>query len=247
MTEMLGENSVVPYHTSPIPEGPWLVFAPHADDETFGMGGSLLLARNQGIETHVVIVTDGALGGDGDRQALIKERAEEARRACGALGVTQLYFMEEPDRELRVNKRTLAKTKELIRSTKAASVFFPTPLEYHPDHRSTADLVWTARNELLEFDGQMYSYEITTQGPINFLIDTSEVALEKYSVVDLYASQLTQSKYLALTQAMDTARTFTLPLDKTAAEGFFHFADTSIPLQAQVLGSVERFFEKVSD
>ncbi len=66
-------------------------------------------------------------------------------------------------------------------------------------------------------------------------------------MVDLYASQLTQSKYLALTQAIDTARTFTLPLDKTAAEGFFHFADTSIPLQAQVLGSVERFFEKVSD
>jgi LmbE family N-acetylglucosaminyl deacetylase len=247
MTEMLGENSVVPYHTSPIPEGPWLIFAPHADDETFGMGGSLLLARNQGIETHVAIVTDGALGGDGDRQALINERAEEARRACVALGVTQLYFMEEPDRGLRVTEQTLAKTKELIRSTKAASVFFPTPLEYHPDHRSTADLVWTARNELSEFDGQMYSYEITTQAPINFLIDTSEVALEKYSVVDLYASQLTQSKYLALTQAMDTARTFTLPLDKTAAEGFFHFADTSISLQAQLLGSVERFFEKVSD
>lgn len=247
MTQMLGENSVIPYHTSSIPEGPWLIFAPHADDETFGMGGSLLLARNQGIQTHIVIVTDGALGGEGDRQTLINARAEEARRACAALGVTQLYFMEEPDRGLIVSQKTLAKAKELITSTKAASVFFPTPLEYHPDHRSTAELVWAAVNGLSDFQGEIYSYEITTQAPINLLIDTSEVALEKYSVVDLYATQLTQSKYLALTQAMDTARTFTLPLDKTAAEGFFHFADRSTPLREQLLSSVDHYFRKVED
>ncbi len=247
MTQMLDENCVIPFYTSPLPEGPWLVFAPHADDETFGMGGSLLLARNQGIETHVVIVTDGALGGDGDRQSLINERAEEARRACIALGVKQLHFMEEPDRGLVVNQQTIAKAKALITNTKVASIFFPTVLEYHPDHRSTAELVWTARNELTEFEGQMYSYEITTQAPINLLIDTSDVALEKYSVVDLYATQLTQSKYLALTQAMDTARTFTLPLDITAAEGFFHYADTTVSLEEQLFTSVAHYFKKISD
>jgi hypothetical protein len=107
--------------------------------------------------------------------------------------------------------------------------------------------VWTARNELTEFEGQMYSYEITTQAPINLLIDTSEVALEKYSVVDMYTTQLTQSKYLALTQAMDTARTFTLPLDRTAAEGFFHYADTTVSLEHQLLRSVARYFKKISD
>ena len=247
MTQMLGENFVIPFYASPLPEGPWLIFAPHADDETFGMGGSLLMARNQGIEAHVVIVTDGALGGDGDRKTLINERAEEARRACKALGVRQLYFMEEPDRGLVVSQQTIAKAKALITDTKATSIFFPTAVEYHPDHRSTAELVWTARNELTEFEGQMYSYEITTQAPINLLIDTSEVALEKYSVVDMYTTQLTQSKYLALTQAMDTARTFTLPLDRTAAEGFFHYTDTTLSLEDQLLRSVARYFKKISD
>ncbi len=29
-----------------LPLGPWLVFAPHADDETFGMGRSLLKANS---------------------------------------------------------------------------------------------------------------------------------------------------------------------------------------------------------
>ena len=64
---MLMEHELLPYTASELPEGPWLVFAPHADDETFGMGGSLLLAAEQNIETHVVFVTDGALGGEGNR------------------------------------------------------------------------------------------------------------------------------------------------------------------------------------
>ena len=57
------ENILIPFHASSLPEGPWLVFAPHADDETFGMGGSLLKAKEQGIETHLVVLTDGSRGG----------------------------------------------------------------------------------------------------------------------------------------------------------------------------------------
>lgn len=244
MSDMLGEITIVPYHTSPLPKGPWIVFAPHADDETFGMGGSLLLARDQGIETHVVVVTDGALGGEGDREELIAARTEEARRACEALGVSQLHFMEEPDRGLKVSPSTLAKTKSLILQSCAASVFFPTPLEYHPDHRTTAELVWTGLQQLPEFDGDVYSYEITTQAPVNLLIDTSEVAAEKYAVVDLYATQLTQSKYMALTQAMDTARTFTLPLDRKAAEGYYHFANRAQALESILQESVSAYFKR---
>ena len=33
------ESALIPFDTSPLPGGPWLIFAPHPDDETFGMGG----------------------------------------------------------------------------------------------------------------------------------------------------------------------------------------------------------------
>ncbi len=78
---ILEEYQLLPYNNSDLPRGPWLVFAPHPDDETFGMGGSLLLAKQQNIATHVVFVTDGALGGEGDREAVSQERMEEARAA----------------------------------------------------------------------------------------------------------------------------------------------------------------------
>ena len=58
------EQKLIPYSTSPLPIGPWLVFAPHADDETYGMAGSLLKASESGLETHLVVMTDGALGAE---------------------------------------------------------------------------------------------------------------------------------------------------------------------------------------
>lgn len=89
---MLNEVELVPYACSALPAGPWIVFAPHPDDETFGMGGALLLTAEQGIETHVIFMTDGAEGGNGDKQALIAKRKEEARQATQKLGVQVSHF-----------------------------------------------------------------------------------------------------------------------------------------------------------
>jgi len=240
---MLMENDLLPYSLSDLPEGPWIVFAPHADDETFGMGGSLLLAAQQNIETHVVFVTDGALGGEGDKEALIQKRIEEATIATTALGVTSIHFFGEPDRGLHFCQRLQDKISQLLEDVKPKSVFFPTPMEYHPDHRVTAELAWETSRAHAGFDGDAYSYEISTLAPINLLIDVTEVAEEKYEVVKGYASQLTQAKYLALVMAVDTARTFSLPMDRVAAEGYFKYANKSQSLQQQLERCIPAYFQ----
>ena len=99
---MLPESELIPYGSSELPPGPWLVFSPHPDDETFGLGGSLILASQQNIETHVVFVTDGALGGTTDQGSLVNCRKAEAEQASAALGVSQIHFFGEPDRGLQV-------------------------------------------------------------------------------------------------------------------------------------------------
>lgn len=242
---ILEESQLLPYSTSEVPPGPWVVFAPHPDDETFGMGGSLLLAKQKGIQTHVVFVTDGALGGEGDREALVAKRIAEARAATSVLEVTSIHFLGEPDRGLRLSESLLQRTTDLLRELRPASVFFPTPMEYHPDHRVTAELAWQGSGLIGEFPPDCYSYEISTLAPINVLLDVSEFAGKKYEVVKMYASQLTQAKYLALVQAVDTARTFSLPIDRIAAEGFFHFADRNATLQQQVARCLPAYFEGV--
>ncbi len=79
----MNENKLIPFHTSPLPPSPWLIFAPHPDDETFGMGGTLLLAAKQNIETRVVILTDGAKGGTASN--LVHLRKSEALEATELL------------------------------------------------------------------------------------------------------------------------------------------------------------------
>jgi LmbE family N-acetylglucosaminyl deacetylase len=244
---ILEENQLLPYTLSQVPPGPWLVFAPHPDDETFGMGGSLLLAKQLGIQTHVVFVTDGALGGEGDREALVVKRMEEARAATSVLEVDSIHFFGEPDRGLKLSEGLRQRTVALLERLRPASVFFPSPMEYHPDHRVTAELAWQSAGCISGFPISCYGYEISTLAPINTLLDVSEFAGKKYQVVKMYASQLTQAKYLALVQALDTARTFSLPMDRIAAEGFFHFSDRSATLQQQIARCLSPFFAGVSE
>ncbi|HBW83038.1 MAG TPA: hypothetical protein DEF79_03240 [Gammaproteobacteria bacterium] len=242
---MLPESELVPYGSSGLPTGPWLVFAPHPDDETFGLGGSLVLASQQNLETHVVFVTDGALGGKTDQASLVSRRKAEAEKASAALGVSQTYFFGEPDRGLAVCNRLINKVSELICAVRPSSIFIPTPLEYHPDHRATSEIVWQAVQAMADFQGDVYGYEVSNLAPINLLIDTSAVAEQKYKVIKIYASQLTENKYMALVKAIDTARTFSLPFECKAAEGFFRFSDTSRTLEDQVLESLRLFFRDV--
>ena len=65
--------------------------APHPDDEVLGCGGLIALARRHRVPVRVVHVTDGGASHPGSRAwppaRLVQLRADEARRACRALGV----------------------------------------------------------------------------------------------------------------------------------------------------------------
>ena len=217
---VVAENQLIPYEVSPLPAGPWLVFAPHADDETFGMGGSLAKASEQGLDTHVLIVTDGALGGDAPD--LIKVRQREAREATDLLGVNTLQWWSEPDRGLVHSSRVLQKIAQLIAELAPASVFFPGLLELHPDHRMTAQLVWAALQSL-DAPPAAFAYEICVQSPVNRLIDISAQRAIKAQAMAVYVSQNGQNNYPELVQALNTTRTFTLAASVRQAEGLFEF------------------------
>lgn len=215
------ENVLLPYDLSPLPQGPWLVFAPHADDETYGMGGALLRAKAAGIETHVVVLTDGALGGEASD--LVAIRQAEVQQAARELGLAGLQCWDEPDRGLAASSALVAKTAAAIRQSGAAAVFFPGALEAHPDHRASAQLVWLALQSL-EALPRAYSYEIGTQNPINTMIDTTDVIGDKARVMKCYNSQNTENNYEDLVLALDKGRTFTMPAEVSHCEGFYCYS-----------------------
>jgi len=237
---MTPEHILVPYQCTELPPGPWLVFAPHADDETFGMGGALLRAAEQGIETHVVVMTDGALGGNSEN--LVDIRQSEVQQACDRLGVSSLQCWGQPDRGLgadatqieALTERVAGRVAELA----AATVFFPGVLELHPDHRSTAAIVWQGVQKLLSrpWRGQrpqLWSYEISVQSPVNRLVDITAVRERKEQVMAIYVSQNSENNYPELILALNKARTFSLPPQVSHAEAFYAWSPEQMTLPLQ--------------
>ena len=215
------EDVLIPFNTSPLPSGPWVVFAPHADDETFGMGGTLLKAKDQGIDTHLVVLTDGSKGGDA--QDIVETRLNEAKEASEILGFKSLHFWNEPDRCLDSSESLVTKASDLIFELTPASVFFPGPMEIHPDHRAAALLVWNAIRRVVgkKIELNAIAYEIGVQSPINLLIDVTENIPTKKEVMQIYFSQNQENNYPELVLALNKGRTFSLPQSVKFAEGFF--------------------------
>ena len=221
------EDVFIPFSTDDLSEGPWLIFSPHADDETYGMGGTLIQAASNGIEIHLVVLTDGALGGsDSD---LVAVREEEVKRIALVLGVATLDCWKEPDRSLRLDTALVARVLNKIKDIAPAAVFFPGPMEPHPDHRNTALLVWSALQNLAAEERPIaYSYEISVQNPINVLVDTSKQRQEKSNLMKVYSSQNNQNNYEDLVRALDRGRTFSLPNEIDCAEGFYRYSEKQL-------------------
>lgn len=248
------EHVLVPYHCNDLPPGPWLVFAPHADDETFGMGGALRQAADQGIATHVIVLTDGALGGDAsdmaETAALVQTRQQELSAACTLLGVSSADTWDQPDRGLTLEPALIERITTAIADAGAGTVFFPGALELHPDHRMTALLVWQAARELQSraWRGplpQFWSYEISVQSPVNRLLDITPVLAGKQQAMAVYASQNAQNNYPELILALNKARTFSLPATISHAEAFYRFSDEELggSLRAATEAALARYFD----
>ncbi len=204
------EHDLVPYETSPLPPGPWLVLAPHPDDEAFGMGGTLLLARQHGIPVEIVFVTRGERGGDPE------VRTQEALKAAALLKVRKIHFLDLPDRGVYKNLDVLTLKIKKFFAQKFETIFAPSFLEFHPDHRAVS-LVTASMAPCWK---RVWLYEITRQGEANRLIDISPVFSEKEKLMACYASQIKMQPFLDIVRALNKTRTYTLK-GVSFAEGFF--------------------------
>jgi LmbE family N-acetylglucosaminyl deacetylase len=238
---MISEAHIVPYETQhlPVGDGPWLVFAPHADDESFGMGGTLAKASDAGIETELVIMTDGSLGGD--QVDLVETRQEEAKAAAAILGINSTTFLNYSDRGLKVDNQTTGAVLNEIKRVRPRAVFFPGPFELHPDHRASAQLVWGALQQRKDLEVIPVSYEILVQSPVNTLVDISLQLEHKIKAMGVYKSQVNENRYESIALAMNELRSLTLPAEVSHAEGFYRF-----PLQSLERGFAESVVGKIT-
>jgi len=137
-----------------------VVVAPHPDDETLGVGATIMRKIDAGTPVHLVVATDGSKAPPGDPAEVTALRSAELRAACKVLGlsegdVTMLGFV---DAELVGHEDALAEAiAEVLALQQPAEVLVTGEDDPHEDHA----LVATATRRALAGTGiRMLTYPI---------------------------------------------------------------------------------------
>lgn len=121
-----------------------LAIGAHPDDIEFMMGGTLVLLRQEGYETHYLSLASGSCGSSARSAAQTRiVRAQEAKRAAKVLGASYHSSLVD-DLEVYYERSTLARLAALMREVQPEVLLVPSPQDYMEDHTNTARLAVTA-------------------------------------------------------------------------------------------------------
>lgn len=179
-----------------------LVVAPHPDDETLGLGGTLLRRRAEGAKVAWVIVT-GISTTTGWDEATVLKRAEEIRRVAKRYRFNVIYEMSfETTRLDQVPSVDLVRDFSIIfKEFEPEEVFVPHPNDVHSDHRVVFEAVASC-TKWFRYPSikRVLAYETLSETDFileqekgfrpNVFVNIEDSLEEKISILDIYASEL---------------------------------------------------------
>jgi LmbE family N-acetylglucosaminyl deacetylase len=175
---------------------PFIVIAPHPDDESLACGGLLAEACRQGLRGKVVVVSDG-VGSHPNSKAyppdrLRSLREEEARQAAAELGLKpeDILFLGLPDRfvpsEGEEAERAIGAIADCAREIGARSLFVSWRHDPHCDHEASYQIARAVQRrfgKLRLFEYVVWGHTLppsTEVDPIGgFRVQVDQEALEK--------------------------------------------------------------------
>lgn len=190
----MNERAPLPQALQRPPAGRVLMFAPHADDDVIGCGGTLAQHAAQGDPVHVVVVYDGRRGDSleaHDPEAYVALRRAEALRAGAHLGLSDYEFWDYPEghqpgpAELSAAGERVAQS---IRSQRPDVIYAPWVGEQHIDHHVLARVVrlGVARSG---FQGRVLGYEVWTPLVPTLIVNISAWFEAKAAALGEHVSQ----------------------------------------------------------
>jgi LmbE family N-acetylglucosaminyl deacetylase len=219
--------------------GPFLVIAPHPDDETLGCGAFIARARRLQQQVRIVIVTDGR---EGVPDSLVTSeetaalRRTEALTAAALLGVTaeNVVFLNIPDSQAHGHQPAIEEAlRREIESLRPRLVFSPYEMDKHEDHRAATRAVNSLRRKNL-IPCPVYEYPIWfwISGIWDFIVNPERFRLirrmdmQGYSDIKMEALKAHRSQFPHL-------------FDDTSSKSFFR----PLTFQRQFFSKYEIFFE----
>jgi LmbE family N-acetylglucosaminyl deacetylase len=188
---------------------PFIVIAPHPDDESLACGGLIAEACREGLRARVVIVSDGAGSHPNSRAyppARLKAlREEEARRAGAELGLPpeEILFLRLADRFVPSKgaeaERAIGEIVDCVEEIGARSLFVSWRHDPHCDHAAAYQIAREVQRRVGEL--RLFEYVVwgaalppsTQVQPIRdgFRIRIEQALEKKRRAIAAYRSQTT--------------------------------------------------------
>jgi LmbE family N-acetylglucosaminyl deacetylase len=115
-----------------------LAIGAHPDDIEFGCGGTLIKYARKGHDTHLLVMTDGGMGGDP------QVRRQEQEQAAKVLGAKELFWGGYRDTEVPIARDLIQKVEEILQMVRPDLIFVHHTDDTHQDHRHLSTSVVTA-------------------------------------------------------------------------------------------------------
>jgi LmbE family N-acetylglucosaminyl deacetylase len=181
-----------------------LVMAPHFDDETIGVGGTIYRHVQRGDPTAVLFFTDGREGDprESDRDLVSVIRRQEAVEAADTLGIRNLEFLDQPETMLGPCRELEKRIEEIIVNIDPQVIYLPSFIDNHIDHIELNRIFYRVLRNI-ELEPEIRLFGIWTLIPPNFLVDIGNEIDVKINAINKYRSQITQVDYLSVTMALN--------------------------------------------
>ncbi len=221
-----------------------LVLAPHPDDETLGVGGTLAALSAIGSNTKVVAVTDGG-GGDPEHKfqgPAAKIRRREFRKALSVLGVKSFEQWNFVDGQCVNNEALRIRIQSEIHAFKPDWLMVPAPLDIHRDHVAVS-LATIAAWARAGGECRLFFYEVTQPLPVTHLVDISSWKALKMKAINVYRLPLSYCDYSAIAEGLISYRKGVCASSDTAVEAFMELTPGEIQPTVAALMTLRKRIE----
>lgn len=161
------------------------VIAPHPDDEMLGAGGTLMHALRGGAAVRCVYITSS------HPPAQVEAEAAEVARRVGY----RTQFLRFPVHAIPLTGESIDALATALTAEPVDTLFLPFLLDDHEDHRRSNQLLWEAwRRGLIDDSMEVWGYQVYSPVLPNVVVDISDVAEAKASVVRQWTSQMSRRR-----------------------------------------------------
>ena len=215
-----------------------LVIAAHPDDEVLGVGGTVAKLTAQGVECHLLIVTDGSSAqyqDMDDLQAIIDAKKLETKGCVDILGFKSIHYGELPDMRLDTTPHIQINQviEKVIDKIQPDTVFTHFWGDVNCDHQNVYKSTLVAVRPLMgQVVKELYCYRVPsstewtpnkadTMFMPNYFVDIEQFAEQKYKAFACYYTELREYPHPRSVQYLrETDKAAGLRVGMLAAEEF---------------------------